>query len=66
MFTDYLIKVVWGGDARCAHVNQMLLGCQKYCWVAKSIAGLPKVRETLLQKNVSKTHIHRKTEGSQT
>jgi len=30
MFTVYLIKVVWGGDACiCACVNWMLLGCQK-------------------------------------
>jgi len=30
IFTVYLIKVVWGGDARvCTRVNWMLLGCQK-------------------------------------
>jgi len=30
MFTVYLIKVVWGGDAHvCAPIIQMLLGCQK-------------------------------------
>jgi len=29
MFTVYLIKVAWSGDARiCACVNKILLGCQ--------------------------------------
>ncbi len=40
MFTDYLIKVVW--------VEKLAL--IKCCWVAKSIAGLPNIREPLLQK----------------
>jgi len=31
----------------------MLRGCHKCCWVAINVAGLPNVRETLLQKNYS-------------
>ncbi len=43
MFTDYLIKVVW------AEMLVFALAIFKCCWVAKSIARLPNIRETLLR-----------------
>ncbi len=54
MFTYYLIKVAWGGDA-CIWarvvINLMLQGCQILCCgVAKYyVAGLPNIREVLLR-----------------
>ncbi len=44
MFTHYLIKVAWGGNARvCAD-----------CGVAKYyVAGLPNIEEVLLRKDES-------------
>ncbi len=51
MFTYYLIKVAWGGDARvCARVaiNLMLTGCQILC------CGVAKISEKFFYENIPK------------
>ena len=51
MFTYYLIKVAWGGDARvCAHIaiNLMMQGYQILC------CGVAKNRRSSFTKSVSK------------
>jgi hypothetical protein len=48
MFTHYLIKVAWGGDARvcaCVAINFNDCGVAKYY-----VAGLPIIEEVLLRK----------------
>ena len=51
MFTDYLIKVVW------VETLAFALALIKCCCIAKSIAGLPNIRETLLEKKHILIHI---------
>ena len=41
MFTDYLIKIIWG------EMLVFALALIKCCWVVKSIAGLPNIIEKL-------------------
>jgi hypothetical protein len=48
MFTDSLNKVV------CVEMLTFALALIKCCWVVRSIAGLPNIREILLQNTDKK------------
>ncbi len=48
MLTVYLIKVVWVFGVETLAFALALI---KYCWVAKSIAGLPNIRENSYKTN---------------